>query len=73
MFDQALARDGYLCVITGIIDKNSFHDCTDLNSSEGEALVTVETAHILSESTMQGIGPAGTSEGSTELKVRFHQ
>ena len=77
MFNQALARDGYRCMITGIIDGNSFRHCADLRAiheRDGHVAVAIETAYILNESTMQGIDPAGTSKDSVEVKkVRFHQ
>ena len=70
MFNQALARDGYRCMITGMIDETSLRHCADLRTIQkrgGTNAVTVQTAHILNESTMQGTDPAGTSENSAEV------
>ncbi|KAI9567689.1 hypothetical protein HD554DRAFT_2267066 [Boletus coccyginus] len=61
MLNQVLARDGYWCVITGMIDENSLHRCADLGDSDDKVPVAIEVAHILNESMMQGIDPAGTS------------
>ncbi|KAF8549144.1 hypothetical protein OG21DRAFT_1421787, partial [Imleria badia] len=66
---RALARDGYRCMITAMIDETSLRRCADLRTIRkrgGINAVTVQTAHILNESTMQGTDPAGTSENSAE-------
>jgi len=74
MFNRALARDGYWCMITGIIDGNLFRHCADMQAIHERDGHVAETAYILNESTMQGIDPAGTSKDSVEVKkVRFHQ
>ena len=64
-FDQVLARDGFRCMVTGLFDDTSLNKSTELRSMHenlGGMPVTVETCHILNESTTQGIG---TSEKST--------
>lgn len=75
MFNQVLARDGYRCMITKLIDESSLDHCADLQViQERDRIdaVTVETAHILNESTVQSTDPAGTSEDTAqENKVRF--
>ena len=77
LFNQALARDGYRCMITGMIDETSLGNCVDLQAiqeHDGTSDVTIQTAHILNEPTMQGTDPVGPSEDSTEAnKVRFHE
>ena len=62
---QALARDGFRCMVTGLFDRTSMEKspalkqlCVDL----GATYTAVHARHILSESTMQGVDPAGDSE-----------
>ncbi|KAI9567170.1 hypothetical protein HD554DRAFT_2220399 [Boletus coccyginus] len=55
------SHDGYRCMITGIVDKTSFLKTT----------FVIESAHILNESTMQGIDPAGTSGDRAEAEARY--
>lgn len=53
LFNQALARDGYRCMITGMIDETSLGNCVDLQAiqeHDGTSDVTIQTAHILNES-----------------------
>lgn len=63
-------------MITGMFDSTSLNDCADLNDMairDDIVAVTVETCHILNESTMQGIDPTGASEDVAVVnKVRFH-
>ena len=77
MFDQALARDGFRCIITGMIDQKSFEDnaaLRDVTNRDGASIATVNACHILNESTMQGTDPAGISEDSAVInKVRRHR
>jgi hypothetical protein len=67
---QALARDGFRCMVTGMFDGTSMktnHElrkmCSDLNAFS----TTVQASHILNESTMQDIDPAGGSEKTTVI------
>ena len=72
MFDQALARDGYRCMITGMFDRGSLKRSAALRKiaeSEGVNGVTIHACHILNESTTQGIDPEGNK---VENKVRCH-
>jgi hypothetical protein len=69
MPDQALARDGYRCMLTGMFDRTSLkcnrelrQQCDDL---PGATATTVQACHILNESTMRGIDPTGASDVDT--------
>lgn len=65
MFNQALARDGYQCMITRMIDETSLGRCADLRTIQQRDrinAVTIQTAHTLNDSTMQDTDPAETSE-----------
>ena len=72
MFDQALTRDGYRCMITGMFDDGSLEKSAALRNiakSEGANGVTIHACHILNESTTQGIDPEGNT---AENNVRRH-
>ena len=77
MFNEALARDDYRCMITGLLDENSVSHCVELQAiaaRDRTCSVTIQTCHILSESTTQDVDPMGISEDSAAAKkVRFHQ
>jgi len=77
MFDQALARDGFRCIITGMINKKSLQSnaaLRDIAKRDGASTAQVNACHILNESTMQGTDPAGISgESAVTSKVRHHQ
>ncbi|KAF8445072.1 hypothetical protein L210DRAFT_3476143 [Boletus edulis BED1] len=63
---MALARDGFRCMVTGMLNRSSVDGCPvllDEAQREDINMVTVEAAHILNESTMHGIDPEGISEG----------
>ncbi|KAI9573823.1 hypothetical protein HD554DRAFT_2251697 [Boletus coccyginus] len=63
MFNQALAHDGYQCVITGIIDEYLLCNCAELLTvHDGTVALTIQVAHILNELMMQGVDPMGTSK-----------
>ena len=70
-FDQALARDGFRCMVTGMFDDTSLNKSAELRSIheslDGGMPITVETCHILNESTTQGIG---TGDKSTVVNCR---
>lgn len=70
VFNQTLARDGFRCMITGMFDAASLEKCAELQAMaqhDNAKLVRVQTCHILNESTMQGIIPAGISKGSAAM------
>lgn len=73
-FNQALARDRYRCMVTGMLDYGSVRHCQALKDEaerEHVTVATIETAHILNESTMQGVDSEGTGKvGATENKVQ---
>jgi hypothetical protein len=57
MFGQALARDGFQCVITGWFDETSLDECVELRSKQehlGSMPITVRPTHILNGLAMQG-------------------
>lgn len=59
---QALARDGYRCMITGAIDRSSFTSnkaLREISKRDGISVTWLEASHIFSESTAQGIDSAG--------------
>ena len=66
--DQALARDGFRCVLTGTFDRGSLRRNSEL-SREAEApdsmMGTVNTCHTPNESTMQDIDPSGYGKGGS--------
>ncbi|KAH0835410.1 hypothetical protein J3R83DRAFT_9030 [Lanmaoa asiatica] len=56
VFNQALARDGYRCMVTGMFDSDSLLHRTELQvMATGDHVheATVQTCHILNESTIQ--------------------
>lgn len=55
MLDQALARDGFRCMITGLIDRTSYEHYAELKHQHSDGYVTVKTCHILNELVVQGI------------------
>ena len=72
ILDQALTRDGYRCMITGMFDDGSLKRSAALRKIakiEGANGVTIHACHILNESTTQGIDPEGNT---AENKVRCH-
>ena len=73
-FNQVLARDGYRCKVTRMFDRESLHQCAELEAIRNDVIandVTVQACHILKEPAMQG---AGIGEDSAVVnKVRFHQ
>ena len=77
IFDQALARDGFRCMITGMINRKSFESSAalrDVAKRDGASKTIINACHILNESTMQGTDPAGISEDSSVInKVRRYQ
>ncbi|KAG6375726.1 hypothetical protein JVT61DRAFT_2571 [Boletus reticuloceps] len=72
---MALARDGFRCMVTGMLNRGSADDCQVL-ADEAESgdinVVTVEAAHILNESTTQGIDPEGISEGTAAVNKTYY-
>jgi len=59
MLNQVFARDGYRCVITGLIDRASMKSIAELrreNERLRSAPIGVIACHILNESTTRGIG-----------------
>ena len=64
-FDQVLARDGFRCMVTGMFDYASLKKSAELRSIHeslrGGMPITIETCHILNESTKQGIGTSDES------------
>lgn len=77
MFNKALARDGFMCMVTGMLDHSSVRHCQPLlRKAEREAerkditTTEVQAAHILKESTMEDIDPeGGDEEGATTRRV----
>jgi len=74
MFNQALARYGYRCMVSGMIDESSLEKSATLRAiseRDGANPISVQACRILNESTMQGIDPEGTSDHDpTVNKVR---
>lgn len=65
MLAQALARDGFRCVITGFFDATSLQSNTELQrqkTEQGGVTIPITPCHILNESTTQG---TGTNEKGT--------
>jgi len=65
MLGQALARDGYRCMLTGMFDDASLdlsHELRELRAQAGAVRSTIQACHILGESTMQNVDPAGGGE-----------
>ncbi|KAG6375712.1 hypothetical protein JVT61DRAFT_3287 [Boletus reticuloceps] len=72
---RALARDGFRCMVTGMLDRSSVGGCQvllDEAQREDINAVTVEAVHILNESTMQGIEPEGISEDTAAVNKTYH-
>jgi hypothetical protein len=62
---QALARDGYRCLLTGTFDWTSMKKNRQLSEERarlGIGVGPVEACHILSESTMQGVDSTGVND-----------
>ena len=62
---QALVRDDFRCVVTGLFDRTSMRKnpvLKQLCDNLGAGSATIQACHILSESTMQSVDPAGDSE-----------
>lgn len=76
MFNQALARDGYQCMISCMFDRESLEHCSALWAIAERDQVpssAVQTSHIFEEPKTQGIDPAGTDEDSTAVNnVRLY-
>jgi len=74
MSNQALARDGYRCMVSGMFNESSLKKSATLQvmaKRDGANRISVHACHILSESTTQGIDPESTSDhGPTVNKVR---
>jgi len=73
MFDQALARDGFRCIITGMFDSGLLEKSAamrDMSKRDGANGVVVRPCHILSESMTQGADPTGISRDGTLVKRR---
>jgi len=71
MFDQALARDGFRCIITSMINYMSFKRSAalrDIAERDQASTAIINACHILNSSTMQGTYPAGISEDSAVVK-----
>jgi len=71
MLNQALARDGFRCMITGMFDETSLKLSAELrrkHESLGGMPITVKTCHILSEST-QGVGTNGERTTGNEVCI----
>jgi hypothetical protein len=77
MFNQALARDGYRCMVTGMPDGESLKKSVALRGMverDGANGVSAHACYILNDSTTQGIDPTGISEDSVVVnKVWYHQ
>ena len=71
-FSQALARDDYRCMITGMYDRESLSHCSAIASRGRICTAIIQTCHILKESTTQGISHSGIDEDSKVVnEVRF--
>jgi hypothetical protein len=56
-FNQALARDGYRCMITGLYDTHSYDKFPEIKQeamSYGRRIVVTNASHIFPASTNQG-------------------
>ncbi|KAF8120382.1 hypothetical protein EV363DRAFT_1190685, partial [Boletus edulis] len=70
----ALARDGYQCLLTGMIDHTSYIKCVGLQAKaehEKLPLARLEVAHILNEPTTQGNDPEGDSSSALAILESF--
>jgi len=64
---KALSRDGHRCLLTGNFNKQStknIKEVRDMCISLRAGTCIVAVCHILSESTMRGVDPTGSSEDS---------
>ena len=72
ILDQALARDGFRCILTGMFDDVSLLAnrglAREAEASHNSMMSTVTTCYIVNESTMQDVDPSGDS-GSVVNKV----
>ncbi|KAJ3881139.1 hypothetical protein F5051DRAFT_301082, partial [Lentinula edodes] len=68
--DKALVRDGYRCVVTGIIDTKckGFFDLTELKKS---GTLRTECAHIMPETTYFGLDKGKTKDYSASVLAVF--
>jgi hypothetical protein len=60
-------------MVTGMIDRDSYDKNAELQyiaERDGAFPMQLNTCHILNDSTMQGIDPAGTGGDDAENKVR---
>jgi hypothetical protein len=67
-FYQALARDGYRCVISRIYDTNSYQQYPEIAqvvTNQDLDVVATQAAHIFLPSTNQGI--SGDDEGGPKV------
>jgi hypothetical protein len=71
LYQQALARDGYRCAITGLCDLASYEDSEEVRAMAAKLGITATTvtqaAHIFPPSTHQGI----TGQNADSSKVLF--
>lgn len=68
---QALARDGYQCMLTGLFNTNSIQRNKELETFVEDikgAEATVQTCHILDKATLQGL--EDPSEDGSEITPR---
>ena len=74
IYNQALARDGYRCVVTGIFNEASVERFPKLVQSSNDTVLSLEAAHIFNESMMQGIDPVVIEDNQDKLlnKVLFY-
>ena len=71
---QALARDGFHCMLTGMYDYKSTQQSSELDQlrrSRRARAATVQACHILNQSTMQGVDPTGDSEENTIVQTSY--
>jgi len=57
LLQQALIRDNWRCVVTGILDSNAPDDITAQLDFTQETVQHTECAHIIPESTFFGVNP----------------
>ena len=70
ILEQAFARDGFRCALTGTFDKVSVRVNSEVaHELEAESDTfwrdTVIACHIVKESAMQGVDPSGDGEGGS--------
>ena len=74
IYNQALARDGYRCVITGIFNEASVERFPKLVQSGDALVLPLQTARIFSKPTVQDIDPEAREDSQDKLlnKVLFY-